>query len=145
MTTIKAAHEALQAAPSSPIHSLADLEVFLRLADLPTRPRQDMLTALTTLARAAGKPLSALPAEAKLLRHTLNRLSPTMAGVSDRRWSNVRSLLRRALEISTPDRPRTLAQSFGGAATHFTRGTFNLTDAPQDGIQAHGYREHAHD
>ena len=55
------------------------------------------------------------------------------------------TLLRRALEISTPDRPCTLAQSFGGAATHFTRGTFNLTDAPQDGIQAHGYREHAHD
>ena len=55
------------------------------------------------------------------------------------------TLLRRALEISTPDRPRTLAQSFGGAATHFARGTFNLTDAPQDGIQAHGYREHAHD
>ena len=55
------------------------------------------------------------------------------------------TLLRRALEISTPDRPRTLAQSFGGAATHFTRGTFNLTDAPQDGIRAHGYREHAHD
>ena len=100
MTTIKAAHNAIQAAPSSPLQSLADLEVFLRLADLPTRPRQDMLDALTTLARAAGKPLSALPAEAKLLRHTLNRLSPTMAGVSDRRWSNVRSLLRRALDLA---------------------------------------------
>ena len=90
----------IKAATSSPLQSLADLEVFLRLADLPTRTRQDMLAALTTLARAAGKPLSAVPAEVKLLRHTLNGLSPAMAGVSDRRWSNVRSLLRRALELA---------------------------------------------
>ena len=54
-------------------------------------------------------------------------------------------LLRRALELSNPDRPTTLATSFGGAVTHFTRGTFNLTEAPEGGIQAHGYREHAHD
>lgn len=55
------------------------------------------------------------------------------------------TLLRRALEISTPDRPTTLAASLGGAVTHFTRGSFNLTDAPQNGIAAHGYREDAHD
>ena len=100
MTTINAAHAALQPAPSSPIQSLADLEAFLRVAELPTRSRQDMLAALTTLARAASKPLCMLPAEAGLLRHTLNRLSPAMAGVSDGRWRNVRSLLRRALVLA---------------------------------------------
>ncbi len=54
-------------------------------------------------------------------------------------------LLRRALELSTPDSPITLERSFGGAVTHFGRGTFNLTDAPQESIAAHAYRELAHD
>ncbi|UBV43678.1 alpha-galactosidase [Deinococcus taeanensis] len=50
------------------------------------------------------------------------------------------TLLRRCLTLSRPDRPATLAQSLGNAVTHFTRGTFNLTDTPQDGIPAHGFR-----
>ena len=49
------------------------------------------------------------------------------------------ALLRRCLSLSRPDMPRTLTESFGGAVTHFTRGTFNLTDAPLDTIPAHGY------
>lgn len=51
--------------------------------------------------------------------------------------------LRQALTLSRPDRPRTLAQAptqaFGGAVTHFTRGTFNLSGAPQGGAPAHSY------
>ena len=49
------------------------------------------------------------------------------------------ALLRRCLSLSRPDMPRTLTESFGGAVTHFTRGTFNLTDRPLDTIPAHGY------
>ncbi|MBB5235432.1 glycoside hydrolase family 36 protein [Deinococcus budaensis] len=44
-------------------------------------------------------------------------------------------LLRRSLEISAPDRPVTLAESLGGAVTHFTRGTFNLLNEPAGGGQ----------
>ncbi|AKH15933.1 glycoside hydrolase family 36 protein [Deinococcus soli (ex Cha et al. 2016)] len=51
-----------------------------------------------------------------------------------------RALLRQCLTVSTPDRPVTLAASHGDAVTHFTRGTFNLTDRAGDGIPAHGYR-----
>ena len=89
-----------RAAPASSIQSLADLDGFLRGADLPDRARQDMLAALTTLARAAGKPLTVLPADPKLLRHILNGLSPAMARVSSGRWRNVRGLLRRALDLA---------------------------------------------
>lgn len=49
------------------------------------------------------------------------------------------ALLRTCLKPSMPDRPRSLTQSFGGAVTHFDRGTFNLTDAVQVGIPAHGF------
>ncbi|MDL2344006.1 alpha-galactosidase [Deinococcus sp. MIMF12] len=57
------------------------------------------------------------------------------------------ALLRRCLELSPPDRPRTLTHSLGGAVTHFGRGTFNLTQTAAGGIPAHGYRsrEVSHD
>lgn len=48
-------------------------------------------------------------------------------------------LLRRSLEISAPDRPLTLTQSFGGAVTHFARGTFNLQDVPAGTLARHSY------
>lgn len=48
------------------------------------------------------------------------------------------ALLRRCLEISAPDRPVTLTESFGGAVTHFTRATFNLTDLRVGELKAHG-------
>lgn len=48
-------------------------------------------------------------------------------------------LLRRSLELSHPDRPRTLTRSFGPAVTHFTRGTFNLLDVPAGGLAPHSY------
>jgi len=48
-------------------------------------------------------------------------------------------LLRRSLELSTPDRPWTLTQSHGGAVTHFERGTFNLLDQEADGLPPHSY------
>ena len=51
------------------------------------------------------------------------------------------ALLRRCLQISTPDRPTTLTQSFGGAVTHFSRGTFNLTDQAVQNLPAHAYLE----
>ncbi len=49
-------------------------------------------------------------------------------------------LLRACLTLSAPDRPSTLTRSFGGAVTHFHRGTFNLTDAPLDGLPPHSYQ-----
>ncbi|MFC6659486.1 hypothetical protein [Deinococcus multiflagellatus] len=54
------------------------------------------------------------------------------------------ALLRRCLTVSTPDRPITLSQSFGGATTHFSRGTFNLTDTTAAGLRPHSYREGSH-
>ena len=63
-----------------------------------------MLAALTTVARAAAKPLAALPAEPGALRRLLGELLPAMAGVKDGRWRNVRSLLRKAVSLVTASR-----------------------------------------
>lgn len=67
----------------------------------------------------------------------LRASSDPLGGLDERELA----LLRRCLEPSTPDRPRTLTQSLGGAVTHFGRGTFNLTGAEAEEIPAHGYRE----
>ncbi|TNM70115.1 alpha-galactosidase [Deinococcus radiopugnans ATCC 19172] len=48
------------------------------------------------------------------------------------------ALLRRCLEISAPDRPTTLTESFGGAVTHFSRARFNLTDSRVGDVPPHG-------
>lgn len=71
----------------------------------------------------------------------LRASSDPLGGLDERELA----LLRRCLEISTPDRPRTLTRSLGGAVTHFGRGTFNLTPKAAQGIPAHGYREEFHD
>ncbi len=92
--------------PMAAIRNLADLAAWLGARpDLPTRQRQDLLSAFGTLARAARKPLEALPADPGPLRTVLNGLTPVMAGVSDRRWCNVRSLLRRAFALAGASRP----------------------------------------
>ncbi|EYB69715.1 glycoside hydrolase, clan GH-D [Deinococcus phoenicis] len=80
-------------------------------------------------------------------RHTLLGLLDTVGGL--RASSDPLALLdpegldllRASLRVSRPDRPRTLTESFGGAVTHFTRGTFNLLDVPMASVPPHGYRE----
>jgi len=106
MTTIQDARAALKGHLDQPIRTLADLAGHLRTGcpELPARTRQDMLAALTTVARAAAKPLAALPAEPGALRRLLGELLPAMAGVKDGRWRNVRSLLRKAVSLVTASR-----------------------------------------
>lgn len=106
MTTIQDAQSALDSHFNQPIKTLADLADHLRTShpDLPARARQDMLAALTTVARAAAKPLAGLKVEPEALRSLLSKLSPVMAGVSDGRWRNMRSLLRKAISLTTDSR-----------------------------------------
>lgn len=65
------------------------------------------------------------------------RASSDPIGMLDEEGLN---LLRRCLEVSRPDRPRTLTRSDGPAVTHFTRATFNLTNDWQDGQPPHSVR-----
>ena len=97
MTTFKPA----RAAKPATLRTLADLDILLRtMPEIEARDRQDMVSALATLARAASKPLCALPVQADALRPILKGLPAAMAGVSEGRWRNVRSLLSRALNLA---------------------------------------------
>ena len=79
--------------------TLAD--VLRHVADDPSltaRQRQDLASALRTLAKALARPLAELPAHPGELRARLKGFAPAMAGLSERRWHNVLSLVRRALQ-----------------------------------------------
>lgn len=69
------------------------------LADqaLDSRQKQDAASALRTVAKALGHSLDQLPAHPGRLRGLLKGFTPAMADLSERRWRNALSLLRRAL------------------------------------------------
>jgi site-specific recombinase XerD len=74
------------------------------------RRRQDVLSALRTLARVLGKPLAECPAHPGFLADRLKGFSPASANLSPGRWSNTLSLTRFALKqagvLTVPGRYR---------------------------------------
>jgi integrase len=81
--------------PSQP--TLADVEKVVGSSKLPTRRRRDMLSALRTFARVAGKDLADLPAVPGFLSRVAATCMPQLHGIGRGRWNNVLSLLRGAL------------------------------------------------
>jgi hypothetical protein len=74
-------------------------------ADLPPRRRQEMASAVRTVARALGREPGMVPADARLLAGRLAEVAPAALGFSQRRWANARSLLRAALAMVAPVSP----------------------------------------
>lgn len=67
--------------------------------------KQDMASALRTIAKVLGVDLLELIADPGLLRRRLDMVTPEAFGISLRRWANVRTLLARALELARPITP----------------------------------------
>ena len=65
---------------------------------LTLRKRQDISSALRTLAKALRRPLEECPAHPGYLRERLKGFAPAMAGLEELRWRNVMSLVRFALK-----------------------------------------------
>lgn len=66
--------------------------------DLDPIAKRDMLSAVKVAAEALGSPLEMIPTDPQALRPLLEKSSFGRRGLSHRRWSNVRSSLRRALQ-----------------------------------------------
>jgi integrase len=82
--------------PTSP--SLADLlAVIAADNNLSERKRQELASAIRTVARALGRPPENIPTDAWLLANRLQEVAPAAIGLSRGRWNNVRSLFRCAL------------------------------------------------
>jgi hypothetical protein len=65
---------------------------------LTSRKRQDISSALRTLAKALRRPLEECPAHPGYLRERLKDFTPAMVGLEELRWRNVMSLVRFALK-----------------------------------------------
>jgi hypothetical protein len=88
-----------------PACSLADLLATLGASDLPERKRQELASAIRTVARALGRSPETIPADGRLLASRLKEVAPAAIGISRGRWNNIRSLLRTALALVQPISP----------------------------------------
>src|SRR4051812_27829975 len=85
--------------------SLADLLAILQTVDLPQRQRQELSSAVRTVARALGRSPEEISTEPRLLSNRLRDVAPAALGISRGRWNNVNSLLRTALTFVHPISP----------------------------------------
>jgi integrase len=89
----------------APARSLADLLATLQASVRPERKRQELASAIRTVARALGRSPEDIPADARLLANRLKDVAPAAIGISRGRWNNVRSLFRTALTLVQPISP----------------------------------------
>jgi hypothetical protein len=86
--------------------SLADvLTAVQNAADLPERRRQEIASALRTVARALGRPPERIPTDPHRLSARLKEVAPLAIGVSRGRWNNIRALVRTGLALVLPMAP----------------------------------------
>ena len=78
-------------------------EVLARLGamnDLPRQRRDDLCSAVRRVTGLIGIPAADIPADAAVLRRRLSILTPAGAGMTPRRFKNVRALLTAALDLT---------------------------------------------
>ena len=66
------------------------------------RQKQDMRSAVRTVARLLRAEPGSIPAESASLRRRLETIAPEAHGLSRGRWNNIRSLLLKALALARP-------------------------------------------
>ena len=82
--------------------SLADVISLISQSDFTDRQKQDMRSAVRTVARLLGAEPGAIPAEPAALRRRLETIAPESHGLSRGRWNNIRSLVLKALALARP-------------------------------------------
>jgi hypothetical protein len=76
------------------------MERIVSRKDLQRQRREDLLSALRQVARLIGGLPADIPANPEALRRGLNVMTPASAGMTKRRWANVRALLAAALDLT---------------------------------------------
>ncbi|MHB2168967.1 tyrosine-type recombinase/integrase [Alsobacter sp. R-9] len=82
--------------------TLADVIATVQAADLAPQRRQNMASAVRTIARALGREPDQVPADHQALGRRLATVTGEQLGLSAGRWNNIRSLLRAALALARP-------------------------------------------
>jgi integrase len=82
--------------------TLADVIVLISQADLPGRRKEELRSAVRTVARLLAAEPAGIVVDPAALRRRLEAVAPEAHGMSRGRWANVRSLLGRALSMARP-------------------------------------------
>src|SRR6266566_9971086 len=90
--------------------TLADVILSISQAELPERRKQELRSAVRTVAKLLGSDPAAIAADPTALRCRLHTVAPEAHGMSRGRWANVRSLLLKALALARPMMPGRSAQ-----------------------------------
>ena len=86
---------------SNPSRSnLQDILSQIETSDMPRQRRRDMASAVRTIAKALDSRPSDSAADPRMLGIRLKKISAIALGLTQRRWNNVRSLLRQALKLA---------------------------------------------
>jgi integrase len=90
-----------KSASLAPPANLAEvMERILSLEGLPRQRRDDLMSALRQVARLLGGLPADIPANPEALRRSVNIVTPASAGMTKRRWANVRAALTAALDMT---------------------------------------------
>jgi hypothetical protein len=87
--------------PSSRV-TLADVIALISRSDFTDRQKQEMRSAVRTVARILGGEPADIAADPPGLRRRLETVAPQAQGMSRGRWANVRSLLLKGVALSRP-------------------------------------------
>ncbi|MCZ8104946.1 MAG: site-specific integrase [Burkholderiales bacterium] len=82
--------------------TLSDVIAAVQAADLSPQRRQNMASAVRTVARALGHEPDKIPADPQALGRRLSQVTAEQLGLSAGRWNNIRSLVRAALALVAP-------------------------------------------
>jgi integrase len=82
--------------------NLGDVISLISQSNFTDRQKQDLRSAVRTVARLLGAEPSTIPAELGALRRRLEIIAPEAYGLSRGRWNNVRSLFAKALALVRP-------------------------------------------
>src|SRR5437879_1559085 len=85
--------------------NLADVIQLISKAELPEKQKQDLRSAIRTVAKLLDTEPASVAADPPLLRRKLEEISPDAHGLSKGRWANIRSLLGKALALARPMMP----------------------------------------
>ena len=98
--------------------TLADVILLISRADFRDRRKEELRSAVRTVARLLGTEPAAIAADPAALRRRLQTIAPEAHGISRGRWTNVRSLLGKALAMARPIMPgrsrQAILPSWGG-------------------------------
>jgi integrase len=98
-------HDQVSRDPATSVTTLADALAALQTADLPSRRREEISSALRTIGRVLKKSPEDILAHPRLLGPRLAQVAPIAAGISRARWNNIRSLARAGLALVQPMAP----------------------------------------